>query len=70
MKSLLQQVLGCQLPHPEIDFPAFIATVRRALEREPKIFDPLRNNFEPWVDVAELARMYNSSPVSSACAIS
>jgi len=72
MKSFIEQILGCQLPHPEIDFPAFTFALRRALDKEAKVFDPIKSSFEPWVDLAALARQYNSSSSTStsACSVS
>ena len=71
MKSMVQQILGCQLPHPEVDFYMFSNVLRKALEKEGRaVFDPIRNSFQPWVDLVELAKKYNSSPKSAACCLS
>jgi len=55
-KQLCEMLLGCSLPEPDLDLPAFISALKEALGAEPHTFDPRSKMRKPWIDVAALNR--------------
>lgn len=55
IKQMCELLLGARLPEPELDPPAFLAALRRALAPLPLVFDPRTRRMRPWVDVERVA---------------
>lgn len=57
IKQFLQMLLGVdELPEPELDLPAFLEAVSRALQDEAPALDPRSGKLKPWVDLRSLER--------------
>ena len=70
MSVFASMFLGVQLPHPDLDFPSFLAKVKKANDKLDKIFDPLLLSFQSWIDIPELRRIYGGGTNrSSSCTI-
>lgn len=71
-KSLIQNVLGGpNLPHPDVDLASFLSAVRRASEKQQKIFDPLEGKFEHWIRLDKLKAKFSTGGLESvACCLS
>jgi len=62
MRELLVLLLGEEdLPHPQVDFPAFEEATALALRKLPLVYDPIRKVEKPWVDLARLRRRYGDA---------
>lgn len=59
-----------ELPEPEVDLPGFVDAVKRSLRAMPVVYDPLKGQMRPWVDVHALERhIKNRGKAESPCAI-
>jgi len=47
-----------ELPHPEVDWPAFERTLRDASAKEPELYDPVTKRMHRWIKPAELKSAY------------
>mmetsp|Transcript_25800 Transcript_25800/g.68958 ORF Transcript_25800/g.68958 Transcript_25800/m.68958 type:complete len:352 (-) Transcript_25800:125-1180(-) len=60
MRELLVMLLGEQdLPHPEADYRGFQKATEQALAKMPTVYDPVRKQRQPWVDMKRLRRKYD-----------
>lgn len=59
------------IPHPGVDWRAFVAKIRELNNKEPKVFCPITETLKPWVDVGSLSKFYvtESKAASSSCII-
>ena len=68
LKSFCELLLGCDaLPEPELDRPAFVAALERALACVPRVFDPLTFREQSWIKASRLFRRFSSD---SCCLVS
>ena len=50
IKTFCEALLGCpSLPEPELDPQAFLACIDEALTLQPKVFDPISGDVQPWI---------------------
>lgn len=50
IKTFCEALLGCpSLPEPELDPQAFLAGIDEALTLQPKVFDPVSGEVQPWI---------------------
>ena len=56
-------------PHPDEDWPSFVAAVSRAISEQAEIFDPILKKHTPWVNLKKLSSMYGQSS-SGVCSVS
>lgn len=66
-RELLQLILGCDLPEPEIDAAAFGAALARAVRAAPLAYDPLAARERPWVDEAAVGRLVRGGAGGACC---
>lgn len=68
------QVLLCEgpqkLPHPEVDFKAFLAAVQERLSKDKRVFCPIRKQLVDWVDLRSLAKHYGPPGAAGQCHLS
>jgi len=70
MKDLISFVLGgaaAELPHPELDWDAFEAALKRGLSTTPTTYNPLKNREGAWVDLVKLRQMYGKKQSCVVC---
>lgn len=61
------------IPHPELDFAGFRDGVRRAVDQEAKIFDPITGTARPWINLDHLCRRFGGGSTTggaSTCVLS
>ncbi len=46
-------------PHPEADWPGFVAAITAANLKVPKVWNPITKKMDVWVDVAHLKSAYH-----------
>lgn len=58
--GLIYGDLGAAVPHPSIDWQAFIQALDGAQRKDPggNVWDPCRNRVVPWFDLRSLSRKY------------
>ena len=57
------------LPHPDVDWNAFVQEIKNNSPEERWIYDPIDEKAATWIDLKALTKMYNPNG-SSACSIS
>ena len=57
------------LPHPDVDWGAFVKEIKSNSSEDRWIYDPIDEKAAMWIDLNALTKMYNPSE-SSACCIS
>ena len=64
------------LPHPNMDWNAFLAAVKGLVKQQAPVFCPIAQTMKPWVDTALLYKTYakeiraNGRSNASSCTIS
>lgn len=58
------------LPHPDEDWDAFLAEIKKNQPESRWIYDPVKAKAQPWIDVKNLTRQYSKGGGSSACVLS
>jgi len=57
-KVLIEKILGCsELPEPEVDMEGFRKALTAALNKYPKVYNPVTHTMTPWIDMSKLNRM-------------
>jgi hypothetical protein len=59
--EVLFDVPARSMPHPEVEFPAFIKMVRELDEKIPRVWSPSTQSLRNWVEPALLKRCYDKS---------
>lgn len=57
------------LPHPDVDWKAFVQEIKNTSSEDRWIYDPIDEKPATWIDLKALTSMYNSNS-STACTIS
>jgi len=47
-----------QIPHPGVEWKAFIAKIKEFNAREPKVFCPISQKMKAWIDISMLHKCY------------
>ena len=59
LPRLVEVILGdADLPHPEVDWRAFVGEIDRLQKRAGDVWDPTRGKRRPWFDVRALNRAH------------
>jgi len=62
IRDFLALVLGHDsfdgVADPSVDWDAFLNTVSRLMEKEQKVYNPIRHRSKPWVSIKKLNRRY------------
>ena len=70
LTALLMDGASSKLPHPEVDFKAFLTAVQSRLTKDRRIFCPVRKSIVDWVDLRSLAKHYGPPGAATNCAVS
>ena len=69
MRDLLTLLIGAaamDLPHPEIEWAGFEAALSECLKHVAPVYDPVRKQHSPWVNLSKLRSCYGGG-VSCIC---
>lgn len=67
MMKLVSMLIGASaydLPHPEVEWSNFEAALRQCLQNVAPVYDPLKKQLSPWINLSKLRSCYSAS---SAC---
>jgi len=53
--------IGAELPHPEVDWMAFVHRLEVSLHSTPKTWCPVKRTQRPWIDISKLQSTYHPS---------
>lgn len=63
LKQFLKLLLGHHMdeaPDPDIDWNGYCTAIEKAMQHEPKQWNPIRKRMEAWIDIHALKREYNN----------
>eukprot|EP01041_Mallomonas_annulata_P004673 gene4674-9265_t len=56
-----------EVPHPDVDWNAFLAYAKQANDATPKTWCSVENTEQSWIRMSALTRRYGSTQGSSKC---